>query len=414
MSIKNKNILVLLSLVFFLSTGALLGQDKKALEADKKKIENEIAQTSKLLEQTRKSKKNSLVELELLSKNINKRVQLINGLNKEVVYTNNRIGKLTGDISRHSKDIETLKLEYSKMLQSSYIHRNQYSKMMFILASSDFNQALRRLQYIRQYGEHQRQTVAQIKAKQEVLELKKNELSAQKEEKKQLLSEQESERVKLQREKGSKDILVNSLKKKEGQLSAQLKQKQKKRNELNNKIQKIIQDEIRRSNLAAQKKAEAQGKKVTTTSATYSLTPEEKALSSNFESNRGKLPWPTEKGSISSAFGTHAHAVVKNVVVTNNGIDIVTEAGSSARAVFGGEVSNVGSVYGVSFIMIRHGAYTTVYSNLSQVYVSKGDKVKTKQSIGRIATNNEEGKTELQFQIWKGISKMDPSGWLAR
>lgn len=392
----------------------LSGQDKKTLEANKKKVEQEIAQTSKLLEQTRKNKRNSLAELELLNKNINMRTKLIKGLNQEVSLTDQRINKLTSDIARHTRDIENLKKEYAAMLQSSYLHRSQYDKWMFILASSDFNQAFRRLQYIKQYGDHQRLTVAQIEAKQAALQEKREELTAQRAEKKQLLDKQEKEKGKLQKEKTAQNKLVSTLKKKESQLASQLKAKQKKRNELNAQIQKIIQEEIRKSNEAARKKAEASGQTATTSSAAYALTPAEKALSADFESNKGKLPWPTAKGSISSPFGTHPHPVVKSVTVTNNGIDIITEARSAVRAVFNGEVSNVGTIYGLKFIMIRHGAYTTVYSNLDQVSVKKGDKVTTKQTIGRVATNQEEGKTELQFQVWKGVTKLDPALWLAR
>ena len=412
---RNKPLIWFLA-VCLLSGGlsGLSAQDKKTLEANKKKVEQEIAQTSKLLEQTRKNKRNSLAELELLNKNISMRTKLIKGLNQEVALTDQRIGKLTSDIARHTRDIENLKKEYAAMLQSSYLHRSQYDKWMFILASSDFNQALRRLQYIKQYGDHQRLTVAQIEAKQAALEEKRVELTAQRAEKKQLLDKQEKEKGKLQKEKTTQNKLVNTLKKKENQLAAQLKAKQKKRNELNAQIQKIIQEEIRKSNEAAQKKAAASGQKTTTSAAAYALTPAEKALSADFENNRGKLPWPTAKGSISSSFGTHPHPVVKSVTVTNNGIDIITEAQSPVRAVFSGEVSNVGTIYGLKFVMIRHGAYTTVYSNLDQVSVKKGDKVTTKQTIGRVATNQEEGKTELQFQVWKGVTKMDPALWLAR
>ena len=249
-------------LIWFLAvcllSGGLSGlsaQDKKTLEANKKKVEQEIAQTSKLLEQTRKNKRNSLAELELLNKNISMRTKLIKGLNQEVTLTDQRIGKLTSDIARHTRDIENLKKEYAAMLQSSYLHRSQYDKWMFILASSDFNQALRRLQYIKQYGDHQRLTVAQIEAKQAALEEKRVELTAQRAEKKQLLDKQEKEKGKLQKEKTTQNKLVNTLKKKENQLAAQLKAKQKKRNELNAQIQKIIQEEIRKSNEAAQKES---------------------------------------------------------------------------------------------------------------------------------------------------------------
>lgn len=392
----------------------LSAQDKKTLEADKKKIEQEIANTSKLLEQTRKNKRHSLAELELLNKNIQTRTQLIDGLSREVTATNQRINKLSSDIARHTRDIGNLKNEYAAMLRSSYQHKSQYDKWMFILSSSNFNQAWRRLQYIKQYGDHQRLVVSQIEAKQTALEEKRTLLASHRAEQKQLLSREQQEKNKLQKERNTQDQLVKSLKKEEKTLTAQLQSKQRKRNELNDKIQKIIQEEMRKSNEAASKKTTTGAAPSKTSSGSYALTPAEKALSNDFENNRGRLPWPTAKGSISSSFGTHAHPVLKNVTVTNNGIDIMTESQSQVRAVFSGEVVAVGSMYGLHFVLIRHGEYATVYQNLDQVSVKKGDKVTTKQTIGRVATNAQEGKTELQFQVWKGQTKQDPALWLAR
>jgi murein DD-endopeptidase MepM/ murein hydrolase activator NlpD len=200
--------------------------------------------------------------------------------------------------------------------------------------------------------------------------------------------------------------VLSDLKKQQKRLETDLAKKQKKVRELNTQIQKIIQAEI----TASQKKAEAAGKPKTTV---YALTPEEKNLSDNFAANKGRLPWPTEKGVISEYFGTHDHPIIKNVKVTNNGINILTERGGSARVVFDGKVTNVGTIYGLKFVMVRHGEYTTVYSNLDNVSVQTGQTVKTKQKIGRIHTSDD-GDTELQFQVWKGTTKMDPTGWVAR
>ncbi|MEG1952475.1 MAG: peptidoglycan DD-metalloendopeptidase family protein [Bacteroidales bacterium] len=408
------NLSTALFILAITSQGSVIAQDKRTLEANKKQIEKEIALTSSLLNQTRKSKKTSLLELQLVNRNIQKRKQLISGLYSQLALANNQIEKLSSTVSRLSGDIENLKKEYASMLQSSYLHRNQYSKMMFVLASSDFNQAFRRLRYIKQYSDYQKQQVDLIVAKQEALKTNMSNLEVEKKSKEVLVVSQQQAKKQLEKEQNSKNILVSNLKKKERQLSVQLQAKQKKRRDLNTQIQKIIQEEIRRSNLEAQRKAAKEGKSATTTTTSFALTPEEKALSASFEGNKGRLPWPTERGTISSSFGTHAHPVIKNVSVTNNGIDIVTVSGSAARAVFNGEVSNVGTIYGLKFIMIRHGAYTTVYSNLDQVYVSKGQKVSTKQSLGRIFNNTEEGKTELQFQIWKGVMKLDPNAWISR
>ncbi|MDR0620084.1 MAG: peptidoglycan DD-metalloendopeptidase family protein [Bacteroidales bacterium] len=387
-------------------SGIAQTQSKKTLESNKKKIEQEIAQTSELLKQTRQNKKSSVKELELLGKNISNRQKIVTGLNKEITNTDIKIRKHSAAVNRLSDDIAKLKSEYARMLQSSYLHRNSYSKIMYVFASKDFFQAYRRILYIRQYSDYQKKQVALIEAKQVALNENISALQKEKGIKDKLLKEETIEKEKLQKEQQAKNKVLSDLKKQEKRLVADLEKKQKKVRELNAKIQKIIQAEI----TASQKKAESEGKPKTTV---YALTPEEKNLSNNFAANKGRLPWPTEKGTVSEYFGTHDHPVIKNVKVTNNGINILTERGGSARAVFDGKVTNIGIIYGLKFVMVRHGEYTTVYSNLDDVSVQTGQTVKTKQKIGRIHTS-EEGDTELQFQVWKSTTKMDPMGWIAK
>lgn len=390
-------------------------QNRKTLESKKKKLEQEIALTNKLLSQTRKSHKASVVEVKLLNQNIEKRNSLITEIDTELDLIDKTVTKLNSTIIRQSNDVKTLKNEYAKMLQASYLHKNAYSKLMFILASSDFNQAIRRFRYIREYEENLEIQVELITAKQEALTEHKVNLEVEKEAKEVVLGQHQKESTNLNKEKSQKSKLLKNLKNKEQQLLRDLKQKQKQRAELDNQIKKIIEEEIRRSRLEAERKAREAGKKAATTSAkAFALTPAEKALSANFEGNKAKLPWPTERGSISSKFGNQPHPVLKNVTIVNNGIDIITVEGTSARAVFDGVVTNVGSIYGIKFVMVRHGAYTTVYSNLDKVYVIKGDKIKIKQNIGRIYTDKEEYKTELQFQMWKGTEKLNPEFWIAK
>lgn len=404
----------ILGIVFILFSLLLFAQDKKSIEASKKKLEQEIQQTTKLLNQTRKNKNASIAELNLLVQNIQKRQKLIQTLDAEMRNVSGQINKLSNTVNRLEGDISTLKKEYADMIVASYNNRSQYSRMMFVLASQSFNQAYRRLQYLRQYTAYQRQQVELIKTKQAALVANVNELQIQKQSKEEIRRQEEQERLKLKKEEVNKNQLVGKLKKEETKLRAEIKAKEKKRTELNRKLEKIIQDEIRRSNEAAKKLAASEGKAPQKTSSTnYSLTPAEKILSQNFEGNKGSLPWPTERGSISSSFGEHPHPLYKGVVVVNSGIDIAVPGGTSARAVFDGEVTNILDIYNLKFIMVRHGAYTTVYSNLDQVYVKKGQKVKTKQNLGRIYTDPEKGKTELQFQVWKGTSKLNPASWIS-
>jgi septal ring factor EnvC (AmiA/AmiB activator) len=401
-----KKYFLLFIVIGLLGSGVAQTQSKNTLENNKKKIEREIAQTSELLEQTRKSKKCSVKELELLNKNISNRQKIVTELNKEITSTDGKIRKHSTAVERLSGDIAKLKDEYARMLQSSSLHRNSYSQIMYVLASKSFSQAYRRILYIRQYSDYQKKQVALIEAKQVALNENISALRQEKNIKDKLLKEETIEKNKLQKEQQSKNKVLDDLKKQETRLAADLKKKQKKVSELNAQIKKIIEAEIK----ASQKKAAAEGKPKT---AVYALTPEEKNLSNNFAANKGRLPWPTEKGTVSEYFGTHDHPVIKNVKVTNNGINILTERGSSARAVFDGKVTNVGVIYGLKFVMVRHGEYTTVYSNLDDVSVQTGQTIKTKQKIGRIHTSDD-GATELQFQVWKGTAKMDPMGWVAR
>lgn len=397
-------------LILWLLSGCLVciqAQDKKTLEANKKKLEQEIAQTNKQLSKTNKQKKATVAELQLVNSNINKRQQLIKGLNQEVSLTEREMGRLQSKINRLSNDIETLKKEYAHILTLAHRHRNQYSLLMFIFSSKSFNQAWRRLRYISQYDDYLRKQVAIITEKQEVLASSKKELETERNNKKQLVVSQEKAKKELEKEQREKNKIVSQLKKQESSLRKKLQSQQQKVNQLNAQIKKIIEAEIRASQKQENTSKPGSG-------SSYALTPAEKALSSNFESNKGKLPWPLERGTISGHFGTHPHPVISNLTVTNNGIDILTEKGACARAVFKGEVCNIESAYGLKFVMVRHGAYITVYANLDQVYVKKGQTVDTKQKIGRVYHDAEENKTELQFQVWKNTTKLNPESWIAR
>lgn len=401
-------LLLLTCTIFLGGTGMGWSQTRKDLEGDKKKLEKEIAQTNQLLQQTRKQRQNTVAELALVNKNINQRTQLINNLNKEVHLTSKEISNLENKIVRMTNDIATLKKEYAQLVVSAHKHRNHYSLLMFVLSSDNFTQALRRIRYIGQYNDYLEKQVALIEEKQEALRSSRDALKTERENQKNLLSQQNAEKQELQKEKNKKNNLVKNLKRKESNLRKDIQAKKKQVDQLNARIKKIIEEEIRKSQEAARKKGQS------SSGTSYALTPEEKALSSSFESNKGKLPWPLERGVISGKFGTHPHPVISSISITNNGIDIMTDRGAKARAVFKGEVCNIGSAYGLNFVMIRHGDYITVYLYLDQVYVKNGQKVDTKQDIGRVYYDAEEGKTEMQFQVWKGSTKLNPEYWIAK
>jgi septal ring factor EnvC (AmiA/AmiB activator) len=396
-------------MIFLLFPFLVSAQDRKAgLQEEKKQIEAEIAYTSKMLERTRENRQSSMDVLTLLQQKIRQRERLINNIRAEMVMLDKEIGLTADSIFSLSAELRKLKEEYARMIYYAYRNRNAYDRLVFIFSSSDFNQAYRRIKYFQQYGSYRRTQATLITETQAVLSLKELELERQKAEKLNLLSQQQSEQQQLVREKAEVDNTISDLGRKEKELRATLKEKEKAVARLEKAIEDIIAEEIR---LAEERARAAAG---TTTVSGFALTPEEKLLSEDFSNNRGKLPWPTERGIVSGTFGEHQHPVLPRVKVKNNGIDILTAEGEYARAVFSGEVTRVISVPNFNnVVIIRHGEYLTVYSNLDEVLVSKGQKVGTKDPVGRIYTNRSENKTQLHFEIWKAKELMDPIFWLA-
>jgi septal ring factor EnvC (AmiA/AmiB activator) len=382
---------------------------KQELQQEKTKIEDEIKYTNKLLNRTSSSKQSTMNSLVILKNKINQRERLINTIRAEITLINKEIEETSDSIGSLSRELKKLKDEYARMIFYAYRNRSSYDRLIFIFSSEDFNQAYRRLRYFQQYGAYRRTQVQLIEQTQEALNVKEQKLAEQRTEKQDLLASAENERILLQQEQTEVNNTVQDLSRKEKELRADLRKKRKAIADLENAIAKIIAEEIRLAEERA--RAEAASSK---TGSGFALTPEELALSDNFANNKGKLPWPTERGIISSTYGEHNHPVLQRVKVKNNGIDILTEKGAIARAIFNGEVTRVISVPNFNnVVIIRHGEYLTVYSNLDEVYVSKGQRVETKQKIGLIYTNQKENKTEMHFEIWKAKDLMNPSLWLA-
>jgi septal ring factor EnvC (AmiA/AmiB activator) len=301
---------------------------------------------------------------------------------------------------------------------------NGNSKLMFIFSSKDFNQAYQRLKYYQQYAGYRREQAAKIAASQRQIDRHRVELESVIGQKIELMDAQTHEKKKLDQEKQAKDQAVREFTDKEKQLMATLKTKQQAAQKLNSEIEKAINDEIRASEERRKKKAAAENKgaakprsgsaKPAATPAKLSLTPGEEKLSSSFSANRGKLPWPCDRGFISENFGEHAHPVLKNVKVKNNGVDIMTEQGAQIRSVFGGRVSKVMSFQQLNkVVIIRHGDYLTVYSNLGEVNVREGEEVKARQVIGKIEPDDDDQRPELHFELWYGKTILNPEIWLA-
>ncbi len=386
--------------------GTAYGQNKKQqLQDNKKKIEEEIQYNTKLLEETKKSKKTTLNQLIILKSQIESREKLITTINDQITSTEEQIVLNNEIINELRKDLDHLREEYAKMIYYAYKNRSSFDRLMFIFAATDFNQAYKRLKYFQQYANYRKTQAELIIKTQEDIQLTIRELEEHKKEKVELVISLKEERDRLSNTRNQQNSTYYSLNQREKDLAATIQEKEKAAKKLQAEIEKIIAEEIR---LASEKSG-------TTATGTFALTPLEMELSASFEDNKGVLPWPLEKGIISSTFGEHAHPVLKQVKTKNNGIDILTDENAVARAIFSGEVTRVISIPNYNYvIMIRHGEYLSVYSNLAEVYVQNGQKITTKQELGIVHTDNKEAKTELHFELWKGKTLLNPSIWLAR
>ncbi|GAB4137604.1 MAG: peptidoglycan DD-metalloendopeptidase family protein [Bacteroidia bacterium] len=406
-------------------------QDKASLEAKKQSIQAEIDMTNKMLKETRRNKNLSLSQLVTLNKKIEARERLIATINQEIAGLDSLITENNGLIADLNTEVVKLKENYARMVVFAYKNRNPFHRVLFVFASSDFNQAYRRMKYLQQISQGRRIQAENIAARQAELNDEVRALELKKSEKKKLLGVEEDEKKTLASEKDEKDKTFRDLQAKEKQLKDDLAKKKSQKASIDQAIQNLIAAEAKR--LADKAKADADKKKNNgTISKTepktnepktnagappkLELTPEAQTLSNSFADNKGALPWPVSQGTITERFGKHPHPVLTNVVTQNNGVDIATTSGANARAVYEGEVTGLTNIPGSGWLVIvRHGEYLTVYANLEEVFVKQGDKVKTKQAIGKVYTDNDGGTTELHFEVWQsGIGKMDPELWLMR
>lgn len=428
------------SVIFVLFTLSLTAQNSarvKELERQRKAALAEIEETNKLLTETNRTAKNSLNRLNLISNQLLNRKKVLSILNQEVNEIDNQIENTRKEIRLLEKELETKKTNYSQSVRSLQKRRSSQDKLLFILSADNFAQSMRRMRYLREYGDWQKKQASEIVEKQQEIAVKQAALEKTREEKQALVQIREQEKSKLQREESSQKAEVQQLNKKQKQLQADLRKKKQQAATLNKQIEKLIAEEIARAEAEARKaeqerkareQAAAKGekvkpetketeKRVAETKGGYAMTQAEQKLSSNFAANKGRLPAPvTARYTIVSAFGEQQHQELKYVRTNNNGIDLQTTPGANAQAVFNGEVTRVFVVPGYNnSVIVRHGNYLTVYSNLSQVYVKQGDKVSTQQALGKIFTDTEDGNaTILHFQLWKEKTKLNPAPWITR
>jgi len=411
----------LITLLFICLTSLAWSQHtQEELEQRKAKIQQEIEEKQKMLDEV-KGKEKSVVKLLTLQKEkIGLKEKLINTTEKQTKLLSNDMYINQVQINKLKKDLVILKEDYAAMIVKSYKSRSQQSRVMFLLSSENFLQAYKRLQYMKQYSSYRRMQGDEIKDKTAKLADYNLKLSGQKTEKVKLINEQENQKQDLEKEKQEQEKIANSLKKDKKQIAAEIKKKQQETKKIDAQIQKLIRDAIAEANKkAAAAKVKANPKTTTVAetkrieeSTKIVLTPEGQLISNNFKANKGRLPWPVEKGVITLGYGDQPHPVYKTLMIHNSGIEITTEAGANARAVFGGEVTKVIVISPLNkAVCVQHGDYFTVYQNLSSVSVNAGDRVSTKQSLGKIRTNAE-GKTILKFLISQNTTYANPTMWL--
>ena len=381
------------------------GKSKQQLQSEITALQDEIDNANRLLKKTKKDKEATLAEATLLDRKIKQREKLIKAYNEQIAVLDAEIKQGQNSIKSLNTDLGKLQKEYAQMIVFAYRNRSHYNALAFVFASDDFNQAFRRLRYIRQLNDARKTKMEQIAATERRISGEVQAGQQAREQQAALLADEKAQQETLKAEKAELNKQVASLKKKEGNLQQDIKNKQQQAKKLQKAVDDIIAEEIR----AAKERRKAEEKKG------IAPTPAETALSSSFASNKGKLPWPVERGVISSTYGKHASVVSDKVTVTNNGIDIATEEGAQARAVFDGEVTGVTRLTGSNtVVIIRHGDYFTVYSNLENVIVKRGDKVKTKQNLGTVHTSKAENKTELHFELLKEQNRQNPAQWLKK
>jgi septal ring factor EnvC (AmiA/AmiB activator) len=428
--------MIFLKIVFFL-LGVFIAVNAHAQSSDelkrrRDKYTEELEKLNREYEETANNKKSTLKQLSLLKAQINLREEKITTINSEVRILDNQISESNNTVHSLQGQLNMLKKEYAAMILFAYRNQSSYNKLMFIFAAKDFNQSYKRLKYLQQFGSYRERQAQYIEGTEKDLHVKIVELDNTKKQKSTLLVDQVKEKQTLGKQKNDQSKVVDDLSKQQGQLKEQQKDLQRKiaktKEEINAAIRREIaearrkaEEEAARAAKLASAAAAANGdnknvttpKKAITKNSTASevlnATPEAAKLSNDFLGNKGSLPWPVANGVVIQGFGVYYTEGIKS---ESNGIEIKTNQDAPVRAVFEGTVASINNIYGTYTIIIRHGEYFTVYSNLKSVSVGKGQKVGTKQNIGTVATESSQGIPEVNFQLWKGSSPVNPKIWL--
>tara|TARA_B100001093_G_scaffold165709_1_gene158266 strand:- start:515 stop:1732 length:1218 start_codon:yes stop_codon:yes gene_type:complete len=400
---KGFYILIFIALGFGQLKAQKTSKQQKELEAQRIRLKKEIKQINTILFKNSKTRKNALTEVEDLQVKLNVRSELIRVTNQQANLLTSKIRINEKNISVQRKELEDLKSEYANLIRKSYESKSLQNRLMFLFSSENFLQAYKRLQYLKQYARYRRRQGKAISEKTKLLQELNQMLSNEKADKILLIEENRIVQKEIEKEKKEQNSLIKNLERRQKKLASQISKKEKQQRAIDREINRLIREAIAASNSRAGKK----GKK------TFQLTPEAKLLADNFISNKGRLPWPLEKGIVVQGFGRQRHPVVKTTIIQSNGVVIATEPLAQVRAVFQGEVMSVIVIKGSNpSVLIRHGNFITLYTNLAKLYVKKGEKVNAKQAIGEVFTNQQTGKTQLQFGIFNNVKALNPKDWV--
>jgi len=404
MKVSNFFSLLVFSILFF-NIGEAHAQTRKDLETTKKKLKQEIVKVNKLLFAAKKKGKNALDDLKDINQKITTRTNYIASINKETSLLSSEINQNEKEIDKLSKRLQTLKKDYAEMIFKSYKSKSKQSQLLFLMSSSSFQQAYRRLQYMKQYTTFRKKQGEEIVLQSDIIKKLNDSLLYKKGVKDTLIIVEEIEKKEIERDKESQKKLISQIKRQERKYTRDIKAKQKEERKIADKIDKIIKDAIAKSN----------ANKTNTKAKGFSLTPEAKALALRFEQNKGKLPWPVKTGLIVRRFGKQSHPTLRGITITSSGLHIATDRGATAQSVFHGKVLAIQLLSGgKKAVLIQHGNYITTYNNLETLSVKKGDTISTGQVLGKIFTNKVTGKTTLIFVLHKETQRQNPSSWILK
>lgn len=390
----NSKILIFLISLYSLTVNLGFSQSKEELENKKIKTEENLKISNLLLEQTEKTKTAGLNKLLIIKKRIDLREQLINEITDQINYLDKEISNRNSSINKLETELKLLKDEYARMIYFAYKNRNSYDRLIFILAAEDFNQAYRRMKYFQQYTQYRKKQAEKIVIAQKNLEYENEQLKEQKSEKIQLLANKEKERNLLNTEKIVETNEISRLKRKEAEIRKEIKENQQIMKRLENAIAELIAKEVK---------------------AKKALTATEEELSAGFKNSKGKLQWPVENSMIIQDFGEHPHPVLKGVKIKNDGIEISATKDEKVKSIYQGEVKKVIAIPGANMaVIIRHGHYLSLYSNIVNVRVKPGDKIPEGYYIGDVYFSNKNEGNTMHLGIYEETNVLDPKMWLIK